>query len=657
MAEDKCCDIKLVDEPVKEEQSGLMGLLPPVVRDNLGLVVIGLTGLFFLAGWLGEMLLGLPEGVALIFFVAAYLIGGYKISAQAIPTLLKGRLDTDFLMVVAAIGAAILGEWAEGAFLLFLFNVGIFGEGYAFERARRAIHGLGALMPNTALVKDADSAVPNLTERPVESLQVGELVLVRPGDRIPVDGEIANGRSAIDQSAITGESLPADKGPGDEVFAGTVNQGSALEVRVTRLAKDNTLNRVIRMVAEAQSQQSPTQRFAQRFSRVFVPAVLGLVALVIVVPPLFGWMAWEDSFYRGMLLLVAACPCALAIGTPAAVLTGIAQAARNGVMIKGGAHLENLGALKVMAFDKTGTLTEGRFVLTDVVALNGMGPEGLLRLAAGVEQQSSHPLAKAVVQAAVDRQVGALPATNGLENIGGRGVRSMVNGRPVTIGSLKMFDDASIVDAAVVEAVERLETAGKTTMVVHHDGDYLGVLALADTARPGVREVMERLAAAGIERLVMLTGDNEEAAAEIGRQVGITDVRAGLLPEEKLAAIRELQAQHGPVAMTGDGVNDAPALATATVGIAMGGAGTAVALETADVALMGDDLSRLPFAVGLSRASRAIIKQNVAIALGVIALLILTSVTGLIELSGAVVLHEGSTMVVILNALRLLGYR
>jgi Cd2+/Zn2+-exporting ATPase len=657
MAEDKCCDIKLVDEPVKEEQSGLMGLLPPVVRDNLGLVVIGLTGLFFLAGWLGEMLLGLPEGVALIFFVAAYLIGGYKISAQAIPTLLKGRLDTDFLMVVAAIGAAILGEWAEGAFLLFLFNVGIFGEGYAFERARRAIHGLGALMPNTALVKDADSAAPNLTERPVESLQVGELVLVRPGDRIPVDGEIANGRSAIDQSAITGESLPADKGPGDEVFAGTVNQGSALEVRVTRLAKDNTLNRVIRMVAEAQSQQSPTQRFAQRFSRVFVPAVLGLVALVIVVPPLFGWMAWEDSFYRGMLLLVAACPCALAIGTPAAVLTGIAQAARNGVMIKGGAHLENLGALKVMAFDKTGTLTEGRFVLTDVVALNGMGPEGLLRLAAGVEQQSSHPLAKAVVQAAVDRQVGALPANNGLENFGGRGVRSMVNGRPVTIGSLKMFDDASIVDAAVVEAVERLETAGKTTMVVHHDGDYLGVLALADTARPGVREVMERLAAAGIERLVMLTGDNEEAAAEIGRQVGITDVRAGLLPEEKLAAIRELQAQHGPVAMTGDGVNDAPALATATVGIAMGGAGTAVALETADVALMGDDLSRLPFAVGLSRASRAIIKQNVAIALGVIALLILTSVTGLIELSGAVVLHEGSTMVVILNALRLLGYR
>jgi Cd2+/Zn2+-exporting ATPase len=326
-------------------------------------------------------------------------------------------------------------------------------------------------------------------------------------------------------------------------------------------------------------------------------------------------------------------------------------------MIKGGAHLENLGALKVMAFDKTGTLTEGRFVLTDVVSLNGMGPDGLLRLAAGVEQQSAHPLAKAVVRAARDRQVGPLPETNGLENVDGRGVRSVVDGRPVAIGSLKMHHETGVVDEAVIEAVERLESAGKTTMVVQHDGEYLGVLALADAPRLGVREVMGRLAEAGIERLVMLTGDNEEAAAEIGRQAGITDVRAGLLPEEKLAAIREIQEQHGPVAMTGDGVNDAPALATATVGIAMGGAGTAVALETADVALMGDDLSRLPYAVGLSRASRAVIKQNVAIALGVIGLLILTSVTGVIELSGAVVLHEGSTIVVVLNALRLLGYR
>ncbi len=656
MAENGCCEVKIVEEPKAISKVGLVGLVPDKIRDNMGLVVIGLTGLFFLVGWLGEILFDLSQSVVLPFFILAYLVGGYKISAQAVPTLMKGRLDTDFLMVVAAAGAAILGEWAEGAFLLFLFNVGIFGEGYAFERARRAIHGLGALMPQTALVKGAGSVAETITERPVESLQVGEIVLVRPGDRIPVDGEIVNGRSAIDQSAITGESLPVDKSPGDEVFAGTVNGQNALDIQVNVLAADNTLNRVIQMVAEAQSQQSPTQRFAQRFSRIFVPSILTLVALVVIVPPLFGWMPLEDSFYRGMLLLVAACPCALAIGTPAAVLSGIAQAARNGVMIKGGAHLENLGALKVMAFDKTGTLTEGKFVLTDVVALNGMGPDGLLRLAAGVEQQSSHPLAQAVVRAAEHRQVGTVPATNGMENIGGRGVRGLINGRPVSIGSLKMFADSEI-DPAVFEAVTRLENDGKTTMVIHHDGEYLGVLALADVPRPGVRQVMGELIKAGVERLVMLTGDNQEAAAEIGRQVGITDVQAGLLPEEKLAFIRHMQDSHGPVAMTGDGVNDAPALATATVGIAMGGAGTAVALETADVALMGDDLSRLPFAVGLSRASRAIIRQNVVIALGVIALLILTSVTGLIELSGAVVLHEGSTMVVILNALRLLSYK
>ncbi|MFZ0546471.1 MAG: heavy metal translocating P-type ATPase, partial [Candidatus Promineifilaceae bacterium] len=446
----------------------------------------------------------------------------------------------------------------------------------------------------------------------------------------------------------------ANKGAGDEVFAGTVNRENALEVRVTVLSADNTLNRVIQMVAEAQAQQSPTQQMTQRFTRYFVPAVLVLVGLVVVVPPLLGWMTLAGSFYRGMLLLVAASPCALAIGTPAAVLTAIAQAARNGVMIKGGVHLENLGALKVMAFDKTGTLTEGQFKVTDIVPLNGTAEADLLRLAAGVERQSAHPLAEAIVKAAVERALGSLPEVGGLENIEGRGVRCVVDGRPVMIGSLKLFDE---VDSDVREIVERLEGQGRTTMVVWQDGRFLGILALADTARAGVGEVLQRLMAAGVERLVMLTGDNEAAANEVGREVGITDVRAGLLPEEKLAAIREIQGQYGPVAMTGDGVNDAPALATATVGIAMGGAGTAVALETADVALMADDLGQLPFAVGLSHASRAVIKQNVAIALGVIGLLILTSVTGVVELSGAVVLHEWSTILVVLNALRLLRYK
>jgi Cd2+/Zn2+-exporting ATPase len=410
----------------------------------------------------------------------------------------------------------------------------------------------------------------------------------------------------------------------------------------------------MQMVAEAQAQQSPTQRFTQKFTSRFVPAVLIFVGLVVAIPPLLGWMPLEQSFYRGMLLLVAASPCALAIGTPAAVLTGIAQAARNGVMIKGGVHLENLGALKVLAFDKTGTLTKGQFQVTDIIPLNGTNQEALLRLAAGVERQSAHPLAEAVVRAAEDRGLRGLPEGDGLENIEGRGVRSIVNGRPILIGSLKLFPDVA---QEIRDIVSQLENEGKTTMIVQHDGRFLGVLALADTVRMGVADVLRQLKETGIERLVMLTGDNERAAAEVGRQVGIADVRAGLLPEEKLAAIRQIQDTHGSVAMTGDGVNDAPALATATVGIAMGGAGTAVALETADVALMADDLSRLPFAVSLSRASRAIIRQNVAIALGIILLLILTSVTGLIELTGAVILHEGSTIIVILNALRLLGFK
>ena len=357
-----------------------------------------------------------------------------------------------------------------------------------------------------------------------------------------------------------------------------------------------------------------------------------------------------------MLLLVAASPCALALGTPAAVLAGIAQGARNGVLIKGGVHLENLGSLNVMAFDKTGTLTAGKFRLTDIVPLNGTSTTDLLRIAGSVEQQSRHPLALAIVQAAQDQNLELLP-TAGLQNKAGLGARSEVDGRTVYIGSTKLFRAHDFtLDSSINHTVQRLENDGKTTIVINLDGEFLGVLGLADTPRPGVGQTFQQLLAMGIKKLVMLTGDNQQTAQEIGREVGVTDVRAELLPEDKLAAIKELQAQYGPIAMTGDGVNDAPALAAATVGIAMGGAGSAVALETADVALMADDLRQLPFAVGLSRASRAIIRQNLVIALGIIGLLILTSVLGLVQLSGAVILHEGSTILVVLNALRLLRY-
>ena len=627
--------------------------LPRWLQARWRLLLVGAAGLLFLIGWLGATLFGLATDTALIFYTLAYLAAGFDLARHAVPGLLKGRFDTDVLMLSAALGAALLGEWAEGAFLLFLFGLGHAGEHYALNRARRAVNALGQLMPRTARMRLNGSII----EVAVEQLQVGDVVVVRPGDRIPADGQICQGKSTVDQSAITGESVPVNKAPGDDVFAGTVNQDNALEVQVTQPAKDNTLSRVMQMVAEAQEQRSPTQQFTQRFTAKFVPAVLLLVILVMVVPPLFGWMSWPDSVYRGLLLLVAASPCALAIGTPAAVLAAIAQAARQGVLIKGGVHLENLGRLRVMAFDKTGTLTEGAFTVTDIVPLNGVGPDELLRLAGAVEQQANHPLAAAVVRAARQREL-ALPAVRALENISGKGVRAQIGEQTILVGTLELVESTTNgKQDKLTQTVQRLTNAGKTTMAVSRGGHVLGVLALTDTPRPGVGKTLQALLVLGFQKLVMLTGDRQAVAEQVGREVGVTDVRAELLPEEKLQAIEHLQQQHGAIAMVGDGVNDAPALATATVGIAMGGAGTAVALETADVALMADDLAKLPFAVGLSRASRAIIQQNLAIALGVIALLIVTSVLGLVPLSGAVVLHEGSTILVVLNALRLLRYQ
>ncbi len=628
--------------------------LPHWMQERWTLLLVGAAGIFFLIGWLGELLFNLSPTIALVLFILSYIAGGYDIATHAIPGLLKRKFDTDILMLAAAAGAAILGEWAEGAFLLFLFSLGHAGEHYALDRARNAVNALGELMPQTARLKQGDRIV----EVPVSSLRVDNVVVVRPGDRLPVDGRIVLGESAIDQSPITGESVPVEKGVGDDVFAGTINQNAALEIQVTKLAADNTLSRVMKMVAEAQSQQSPTQQFTSRFTSIFVPAVLGFVALVAVVPPLVGWMPFSESFYRAMLLLVAASPCALAIGTPATVLAGIAQAAKNGVLIKGGVYLEKLGSLNVMAFDKTGTLTQGKFTVTDIVPLNGHNADAALKIAAAVEQQSNHPLAEAVVDAANDKNL-SLPVADGLENIAGRGVQSTVDGQSVWIGSLKLFQDAgnTALVALVSETVAELEMQGKTTMVVSLNDEPMGVLALADVPRPGIRQTLAKLKQAGIVRLVMLTGDNQTVAQEIAREVGVTDVRAELLPENKLDAIKSLQAEYTDVAMVGDGVNDAPALATATVGIAMGGAGTAVALETADVALMADDLSKLPFAVGLSKASRAIIKQNLAFSLGIIGILLVTSVLGIVPLSGTVALHEGSTLVVVLNALRLLKFK
>jgi Cd2+/Zn2+-exporting ATPase len=602
----------------------------------------------------GERWLGIPAAAAVGLYVASYAFGGFDLARHWIGGLRRGRVtfDIDLLMLLAAIGAAILGEWAEGAFLLFLFSLAHALEHYALDRARGAIRALADLAPPTARVLRGDQAL----EVPVEEVGVGETVVVRPAERIPVDGEVRSGRSVVNQAPITGESVPVEKGLGDEVFAGTINGDGALQVATTRVAGDRTLDRVVQLVEEAQTQKAPTQRFTERFERVFVPAVLVADLLLIVLPPLLGFWDWGTSFYRGMALLVASSPCALALGTPSAVLAGIAQAARNGVLIKGGAHLENLGTLKAIALDKTGTLTVGEPSVTDLVPGPGVGEDELLGVAAAVESHSQHPLAEAVVRHAEEKRV-ALPEAGDLESLTARGVRSQVEGETVEIGNLRLWEETGVeIPGEIRSAVEILQRAGRSTMAVRHGTRWLGVIGVADRPREGVRAVLERLRGMGIRSLTMLTGDNRGVGEAIAREVGVDEVRAELLPEDKVTAIRELLAAHGQVAMVGDGVNDAPALANATVGIAMGGAGTAVALETADVALMGDDLGKLPFAVGLSRRARGIIRQNLYVSLSVIAVLILATTTGVFGIGPAVLVHEGSTLIVIANALRLLGY-
>ena len=612
------------------------------------LIFSGVAGLLLLAGWLAG-LSGAPRTLALGLLLGAYAAGGFYTLRDAWQSVTSRRFDIDTLMIVAAAGAAALGAWEEGALLLFLFSLGHALEHMAMDRARKAIEALAELAPKTAIVQRDGVEI----EVRVEELQRGDRVIVKPGQRIPADGQVASGNSAVDQAPVTGESMPVDKQPGDKVFAATINGEGALLVEVTRLAHESTLARMVEMVAEAQTQKSPTQRFTDRFERIFVPVVLVGAALLIVLPPLFGF-PFAESFYRAMAVLVAASPCALAIATPSAVLSGIARAARGGVLIKGGAHLENLGVLTAIAFDKTGTLTVGKPAVTDVIAVSG-NEERLLTVAAAVESRSAHPLAQAVVAEAKRRGLTWQDAGE-TESMTGKGLRAEFDGQKVAIGNAKLFD-GEIIPAEIQQQAERVQSEGKTIMLIQVDGQFIGVIGLADTPREGVKQVLDKLRQLGIGKTIMLTGDNERVGRAIADAVGLDEVKAGLLPEDKVKAMEELGQRYGQVAMVGDGVNDAPAMARATVGIAMGGAGTDVALETADVALMADDLSKLPFAVAFSRASRRVIRQNLWLSLGVVALLIPATLFGWAGIGVAVLVHEGSTLVVVINALRLLSYR
>jgi len=620
-------------------------------EENRALLSSLVAGVFLLLGWLGENFFGFPFPISLGMYLLAYVLAGWDTAIHAWYALKARTFDTDILMIAAALGAAFLGEFAEGALLLFLFSLGHAMERRVLDQARNAIRALSELAPKTALVKRQGQEV----EIPVDEIKLEDMILIRPGTRIPVDGIVTKGSSAVDQSPITGESNPVDKAISEEVFAGSVNGPGVLEIQVTRLAKDSTLARVTKMIEQAQAQKSPTQQLTERFMGWFVPAVLILDLLLILIPPLFG-VPFTVSFSRAMVLLVAASPCALALGTPAAIMAGVAQAARNGVLVKGGRHLENLGRLKALAFDKTGTLTQGKLQLTDIVSANSASEAEVLALAAAVESRSAHPLAKAIVRESDSRQL-KLPEVEDVEALTGRGMNARLQNNTVQVGSVQSMKESGIqVPPIILEKVEILTNQGKTTMLVSKGGETLGLLAVADTIRPDTKNTISELHSQGIRKMVMLTGDNPQVAAHIARQIGMDEFRAQLMPEDKVTAVRSLVAQYQDVGMVGDGVNDAPALANATVGIALGGASTDVALETADVALMGDDLTKLPFAVALGRATRNLILQNLVIAMGVIFTLILSALFGWAGLGITVLIHEGSTIVVALNSLRLLKF-
>lgn len=630
-------------------------------------IFAGLAGLLLLIGWLGPKV-GLSEPIAFAALLAAYFFGGYYALREALGSVFQGRFQIDFLMLVAATGAAILGEWAEGAFLLFLFAIGHALENFAMTRARNAITALADLAPDEALVRRGTETVTV----PIDQLVIGDIVVVRSNERLPADGFVVRGESAVNQAPITGESAPVDKQPVSDialaaaepdavsadsrVFAGSINGTGSLDIQVTRLSGETTLARVVQMVSEAETRQSPTQSFTKKFERIFVPAVI-VLAVLVALSFLILDEAPSESFYRAMAVLVAASPCALAVATPSAILSGVARAARGGVLIKGGAPLESLGKIDAIAFDKTGTLTEGEPRLVDIVAYGDVSEDELLRVSAAVETLSDHPLAQAVVRDAAVRLSDVPDTASDFGSITGRGVKAQFEGETVHIGKAELF--AEVPGAPMPDdlkaSVDQLSENGRTTMIVRQGSRYLGAIGLMDTPREAAKPVIAKLRELGVKRMMMISGDNQNVADAVAREVGLDIAFGDLMPDDKVTKIKALSSEQG-VAMVGDGVNDAPAMANATVGIAMGAAGSDVALETADIALMADDLETLPFAVGLSRATSRIIRQNLWASLGIVAFLIPATLLGL-RIGPAVLIHEGSTLIVVFNALRLLAYR
>ncbi|MGX1192031.1 heavy metal translocating P-type ATPase [Metabacillus sp. SLBN-84] len=607
---------------------------------------------FIAFGYYSLFAYGEESLTSILAFLTAIIIGGYSLFLTGFKNLMRLEFDMRTLMTIAVIGAAIIGEWSEGAVVVILFAISEALESYSMDRARRSIRSLMEIAPKTALIRR--NGLESLIA--VDDIEVGDLMIVKPGQKIAMDGRVVKGFSSVNQAPITGESMPAEKSPGADVFAGTLNEEGFLEVEVTKLAEDTAISKIIHLVEEAQAERAPSQAFVDKFAKYYTPAIMAVALLVAVLPPLFLSGAWETWIYQGLAVLVVGCPCALVISTPVSIVTAIGNAARNGVLIKGGIYLEELGSIKAVAFDKTGTLTKGTPAVTDFEVLaGGRSEDEFFTKVAALENKSQHPLASAVLKKARDLNLSfESPVVEDFMSVTGKGLKGKVDGEWVYVGNQSLFEESAKLDFEWTERMQSLQREGKTVMLAGTDKGPLALLAAADEVRDSSIRVIDQLKELGISKTVMLTGDHAATAEAVGRQLGVSDIKADLLPEDKLTAVKDVQQTCGKTAMVGDGVNDAPALAAASVGIAMGGAGTDTALETADVALMGDDLKKLPFAIDLSRRTLVIIKQNIAFALGLKLLALLLVIPGWLTLWIAIFADMGATLLVTANGLRLL---
>ncbi len=608
------------------------------------------SGLAVLSAWLLSLKLAESPWVILLYGSAA-LIGGFKTFRLGLSALRRATFDMNALMTIGVVGAILIGEWAEAGLIAFLYSVSNWLEASTMERTRNAIQGLMELAPKVALVRRNGREF----ELPVDQIDIGDLLIVKAGEKVAMDGTVLAGTSMVNQAPITGESMPVSKEPGSEVFAGSLNGTAAMEVRVTKCVGDTTLAKIIHMVEEAQSERADVQTFVDRFARWYTPAVLAAASLVAVVPPLLG-ASWSDWIYRALALIVLACPCALVISTPVALVAAIGNAARRGILIKGGTHLEAAASIRAVAFDKTGTLTAGRPEVRTVLPLGDRSAEDVIRLAAAVEARSEHPLAAAILRHA-EIPDGSAQVGRDFEAVVGHGAKASIGGNVFFVGSPRFLSQQGHALEALETRISDMQQEGQTVILLADATEIHGLIGIADPVRPESRQVVEQLKRLGIASVVMITGDNARTARVIGHEVGVDEIRADLLPEDKVRVVRELEARYGRVAMVGDGINDAPALATAHLGVAMGAAGTDAAIETAGIALMADDLTRLPFTLHLSRSAMRIVHQNIVFALGIKAIATLLVFPGLLTLWMAVLSDMGATVLVILNGLRLLSLK